>query len=384
MILPGKALADAVLHQPGKRGQHADGRIEPLLVHIPIEHNLSFGDISGQVRDRMGDIVVWHGQDRRLGDAARLALQHSGPLIEGSQIGIEVGGIPLSAGDFIFGGGKFPQSLAIGGHIRHNDQNVHSIGKGQIFRRRQGAAGRQNPLDDGVAGLVDEHHHPLKGAGILKILLKKVGGVLFQPHAGEHDAELFILPAHLGLADDLGGQLVVAHACAGENRQLLAPNQGGHAVDGRDAGINAVARVFPSHGVHGHSVDIPLFLGVNLAQAVDGPARAGKHPAQHFSAQGQLHRPALERDADPFQRDALAALKNLKHNPVPFSHNHPAGPLFTAGQSDFGHFVIGRAPHPFQGQQRPVDFRHAGIFDSHTFASPWLWRVFWATVWAAA
>ena len=57
-----------------------------------------------------------------------LALQHAGPLVERGQVGIEVGRIALSAGDLALGGGEFPQRLAVGGHIGHDDQDVHAHG----------------------------------------------------------------------------------------------------------------------------------------------------------------------------------------------------------------------------------------------------------------
>lgn len=39
-----------------------------FVVELSIDENLSFSNISGQIRDRMGDIVVRHCQDGNLGD----------------------------------------------------------------------------------------------------------------------------------------------------------------------------------------------------------------------------------------------------------------------------------------------------------------------------
>ena len=86
-----------------------------------------------------------------------------------------------------------------------------SLVEGQIFRRREGTAGGEDPLDNGVGGQIAEHDHPLEGAGLLKAAAEKFGGVILHAHGGKDDGEVALL-AHSGLAHDLGGQLVVLHA----------------------------------------------------------------------------------------------------------------------------------------------------------------------------
>ena len=61
MIFPGIAFTNAVLHQSGQGRQDADGRVNGLAVKGPVQNDLAFGDISGKIRDRMGDIVAGHG-----------------------------------------------------------------------------------------------------------------------------------------------------------------------------------------------------------------------------------------------------------------------------------------------------------------------------------
>ena len=83
MVRPGEALADAVLHQAGQRGQDVDGGIDTGLVHIPVQHNLSLGDVAGQVGDGVSDVVVGHSEDGHLGHGPGLALDHARPLVQG-------------------------------------------------------------------------------------------------------------------------------------------------------------------------------------------------------------------------------------------------------------------------------------------------------------
>lgn len=56
MIFP--ILFDSLLHQPGKRRKHIDRRIDLLVVKLPINEDLSFCDISCQIRNGMSDIVI--------------------------------------------------------------------------------------------------------------------------------------------------------------------------------------------------------------------------------------------------------------------------------------------------------------------------------------
>ena len=50
------------------------------------------------------------------------------------------------------------------------------------------------------------------------------------------------LAAQPRILRDLARQLIVRHAAGGEQRQLLAAHQAVHQVDGRDAGLDEVAR----------------------------------------------------------------------------------------------------------------------------------------------
>ena len=99
MVGSGVALADTVLHQTGQRRQYADRRIQTLSLQGAVKDDLSFGDVAGQVGDRVCDVVVGHGEDRDLGNGTGMSLDHAGSFVQRSQIGIEIAGIALSAGD---------------------------------------------------------------------------------------------------------------------------------------------------------------------------------------------------------------------------------------------------------------------------------------------
>lgn len=68
MINSGETLTNSMLHESGERWQDIDRWINLSLMHVSINVDLSFGNISSKIGDRMGDIVIWHGQDRNLSD----------------------------------------------------------------------------------------------------------------------------------------------------------------------------------------------------------------------------------------------------------------------------------------------------------------------------
>src|SRR5579871_1144107 len=97
------SLSNAVTHQAGQRGQDIYRRIDSSAIEITLQDNLALGDVSGQVRNRMGYVVIGHGENRDLSYRAGLALDSSGALIERRQITVEVAGIALAARDLTLG-----------------------------------------------------------------------------------------------------------------------------------------------------------------------------------------------------------------------------------------------------------------------------------------
>ena len=92
----------------------------------------------------------------------------------GRQVGIHIAGIAAAAGDFLPGGGDLTQRVGVVGDIRQDDQHVHPLFKGQVFRCRQRHTGRRDTLDGRVVGQVDEQDRPVNGAGLLEAFDKEV------------------------------------------------------------------------------------------------------------------------------------------------------------------------------------------------------------------
>ena len=64
VINSGEALTNGRLHETREGWQHIDGWIDLSVVQISVDEDLTLSDISSQVRDWMGDIIIRHGQDR--------------------------------------------------------------------------------------------------------------------------------------------------------------------------------------------------------------------------------------------------------------------------------------------------------------------------------
>ena len=302
----------------------------------------------------MSDVVAGHGEDGDLGHRALAALDDAGALVQRRQIGVEVAGVALTAGDLALGGGELTQSLAIAGHIGEDDQDVLAQVKGQILGDGQRRTGGDDTLDDGVVGQVQQHDHAVHDVGGLKALFEVVGNVVLHAHGGEHDGEILAV-GNVRLFDDLHRQLVVLHAGAGEDGQLLAADKGGQRVDGRNAGADVVTGIDAAHRVDGRAVHVAPELGVNFTQAVNGAAQAVQGAAQDLGAQVHHHGVAGQGGAGVVQREAGGAFKHLDDALLTLDHNDTAHALGAVGELHHHHLVVGSVLHAVQDYQRAVD-----------------------------
>ncbi len=139
VVLTGLALADALILQTRQAGQHVHGRDDALAVQVTGEDDLTLGDVTGQVRDRVGLVVLGHGQDRNHGDRAGLADAAACALVERGKVGVQVAGVAAAAGDFLLGRGDLTQRLGV----------VGDIWRGADQRRRKWAASGRGPAYSG-------------------------------------------------------------------------------------------------------------------------------------------------------------------------------------------------------------------------------------------
>ena len=97
-----EAFTDTVLHQTGQGRQNVDRRVDRLSMKLTVQYDLALGDISGKVRNRVGDVVVWHGQDRDLGYRTGAATDDSRTFVKGCKLAVQISRITFSGRNLTF------------------------------------------------------------------------------------------------------------------------------------------------------------------------------------------------------------------------------------------------------------------------------------------
>ena len=361
MIGPGVALADAVFHQTRQAGQPGDRRVDPPLEEFPLQDDLALGDVAGQVGHRVADVVGGHGQDGHLGDRALGALDASGPLVDLGQVAVKVTGIALSPRDLAAGGADLAQRFAVVGHVGQQHQHVAAQVEGQVLGQGQGGPRSEQPFDARGRGQRQEQRDIGQHAAFFEGADEVLGHVVLDAHGRKDDGELGLFPQQRGLADDLGGQPVVWHAAAGEDRQLLPADQRVHAVDGADAGLDKLPRVLAAVGVDGGPVDVPQVGRQGLGPIVDRTAQPVENTAQHVSRDRQLQRLAEEPHARGLVRQAAGALEHLDDRLVLADVKHAAQAVVALRVLDLDRLVEAHVVRLFDHHQRAVDAAGADV-----------------------
>ena len=345
--------------------------MDALAVQSTAQDDLTLGDIACQVGDGVGLIVLRHSQNGDQGDGAGVAQTAAGPLIQGSQVGIQVAGETAATGDLLLGGGDLAESLCVVGDVGHNDQHLHPLFKGQVLRGSQGHAGGGDTFHSRVVGQVAEQHGTVNGTGALELADEELGLLKGDADGSEHHGEVgAFITQNLGLPGNLGRQVGVGQAGAGEDRQLLAADQGVQAVNGGNAGLDELVGVVPGGGVHGQAVDVPVLLRQDVGAAVNGLAHAVEHAAQHIAGHAQLQGMAQEVDLGVRQVDAGGGLEELDHGGIAVDLQHLAPAYGAVVQFDLHQFVIGDVFHHADHHQRAADLLNGFIFTDHSSSPP--------------
>ena len=256
VILSGHAITDGSLHESRQGGQDVDGRVDASLVHVSVNVDLTLSDVSSKIWDGVSDVVVRHCQDGDLGDGTELALDSTGSLVDGRQIGVHVTGVSSSSWHLLSGGGDLSQGVGVRGHIGENGQHVHLLLVSEMLGGGQSQSGGDDTLDGGVVSVIHEEHDSVHGAVDLEVGSEESSDLHVDSHSGEHNGEVFVgvikdvlALDERGLSADLGSDLVMRESGSGEEGDLLSSGDGGHGIDGGDTsldhllGVNSLVRV---------------------------------------------------------------------------------------------------------------------------------------------
>jgi hypothetical protein len=101
MIVSCHTFTDSTLHQSGKGWQDIDWWVNASLVHVSINVDLSLSDVTSQIWNWMGDIIIWHGQNWNLGDRSNFTGDSTSSLVDGGEIGVHVTWVTSSTGNLL-------------------------------------------------------------------------------------------------------------------------------------------------------------------------------------------------------------------------------------------------------------------------------------------
>ena len=204
-------------------------------MQLLVEHELALGDVAGQVGNRVGDVAGRHRQDGKLRQRARASADATRPLVERCEVAVEVAGIPSAARHLASSRGHLAHRLAVARDVGDDDENVAAEIEGEVLGDRQGDPRRRDALDERVLDSVHEEDDVADRGALLEDVAD-IGGVrVGDADRGEDDGEGLVL-RDARLRRHLSRELEVRQSADGEDRQLLATDERGKAVDRGDPG----------------------------------------------------------------------------------------------------------------------------------------------------
>ena len=357
MILSGVTLTDTILHQSGQRRQNIDRRINCLAVKLTVQNDLTLGDVSGQVRDRVGDIVVGHGQNRDLGYRTVHTLHDTGALIKSSQFTVQITRITFSGRNLSFGGGNLTHGLGERSHIGKNYQDMHAFLKSKVLSGSQRYLRSDQSLNYRIVCQVQIHDNVVGNAALLEGLAEEVCHIVFNAHSRENNSE-FLIGSRVSqgsLFYDLSCQTVMGKSVSGEDRQLLTSDQSSQSVDGGNTGTDIVSRVLTGYRVQRQTVDIQTALCLDLSQSVDGLSDTVEGTSQDIRGKSHLHGVSGEFCMGIFQGHSVISFKHLDNSLVLVKLDDTAKLFLIAVYRDLYDLLKGGVLNAFENYQGAVD-----------------------------
>src|SRR2546423_4052843 len=117
----------------------------------------------------MCDVVVRHSEDGYLGDGATASFNATSSFIDGGQIRVHVPWVGTTTGYFFSSCRNFTESVAVGGEIGENYEDMLFELVGIVFRGREGQSWCYDTLNGRVVGQIQEQGDSFHRTIFLKI-----------------------------------------------------------------------------------------------------------------------------------------------------------------------------------------------------------------------
>jgi hypothetical protein len=121
MIGSGSFMSNGRLHKSTKTWKDIDRRINISIMKLSIKINLTLCDIPSKVWNRMCNIIIWHGQNRKLSNGSISSLDSSCSFVNSRKISIHISWIRSSSGDFFSGSRDLFKSIGVLRHVGQDD-----------------------------------------------------------------------------------------------------------------------------------------------------------------------------------------------------------------------------------------------------------------------
>ena len=226
MVLAG-LLALHELLESGKGTERVHDDLSGIGVRAKVK--LTFGDVSGVVRDSVRDVTViqsGHGDD---GDGAARRKLH-GLFVDLREIGIQRAGHGVLGRDLVHTVGHDRKGVRIQRHVREEHEHLLVLVHGEVLCRRERHIRDEQALYRGLFGGVHERNDPVKRARVLELVAEEQIVVVRKAHASEDDL------VHVCAESHISHNFVVRLVGVCEERDLLAGDEGVVEVDTGDTG----------------------------------------------------------------------------------------------------------------------------------------------------
>ena len=232
------------------------------------DNNLSFSNVSRQVRNWVGNIVTRHGQNWELCNRSLLALDNSSTLVEHSKVSVHVTRVTTSPRNFFTCSTDLSKCITVVGHVRVDNENGIVVLECEVFSSCQCKTRRNDSLDSRVVSKVDEQCSVFKRTGSLQVGTEEIVFFSGNTHCTENDNKLLIASLQLCLSSDLQCNVVVRKTRSRENWQLLSTNECCTAVDCRNSSLNEIMWALSAVWVDCSTDDVSVFFSNDVRSTV--------------------------------------------------------------------------------------------------------------------
>mmetsp|Transcript_17593 Transcript_17593/g.38076 ORF Transcript_17593/g.38076 Transcript_17593/m.38076 type:complete len:323 (-) Transcript_17593:344-1312(-) len=289
MVITRHALTNGRFHQTGQGGEHVDRWENALGVKLTVKVDLSLCDISSQIRNRVGNIVVRHRQNGQLRNRPVSPHNTSCPLVDSGQIGIHITRVTTPSRNLLPRGRNLTQSISVRTHIRQDDQHVQIPLVGQILSSRQREPGGNDTFNRRIVCQVQEQGGTLHGTTLLEIGSEKTGSFHIHSHSTKHNGEVLLVRIsgilqlnEGGLTGNLSGNLIMGQSSSRKNGDFLSTGNRVHDINGRNTSLDHGLGIITRGGVDGLPVDIQVGLRKDLGTGINDLTGSVEGSSKHL------------------------------------------------------------------------------------------------------